>query len=414
MALHDPNPVDGPIGRGLWQRADRVLPGGAIYRSRSADMAGRGVLPGFIVAAEGCRVTDADGCTYVDFLGANGPNLLGYRHPEIEAAADALRARLTSASLFPPSLVEVVERILATWSDMDWGLVAKNGSEVVSLAARVARQHTERMELVAFDLAYHGSDPELAVGTPAGPLATLTGDVARLRWNDPQQLLDHLDRHGDDTAAILLNPIDQRPAVHTTDPTDDFVRAIQTARERWGLMLVLDDVRHGFRLHPLGSHHRLGLHPDLIAIGKALGNGHSISALLGTEALRPAARRIMFTSTHVFEAAPMAAAIATLDVYERDGVFDHLTEMGERLCQGLVGVARDAGHEVTISGPPTMPTMSFDDDPGWKRGRSFSRAAAGAGAIFHPFLNWNLSAAHTASDIDTALDCARVAFETTE
>lgn len=81
------NPIDGPKGRALWERADQVLPGGGIYLSRSADLAGRGVIPGFMASAKGCRVTDVDGRSYIDFLCANGPNLLGYLQPEVEEAA---------------------------------------------------------------------------------------------------------------------------------------------------------------------------------------------------------------------------------------------------------------------------------------------------------------------------------------
>ncbi len=310
IPYRDPSPIDGPVGADLWERADRALPGGGVYFTRSADMSGRGVLPGFIAANDGCRVTDVDGREYIDFLGANGPNILGYRHPEVEAAADDMRSRITTASLFPPSLVEVVERLLQTWSTMGWGLVAKSGSEVVTLGGRVARQHTQRPSLVAFEHSYHGNDPELASGPPTGPLTTLTDDVIRLPWNDPQRLIDYFEIHGADIAGIILNPLDQRPLVQTTEPTAEFLAAIEQVRERWGALVVLDDVRHGFRLHPSGSHRQLGIEPDLIALGKALGNGHSISALLGTEELRTAARKIMFTSTYMFVAPPMAAAAA--------------------------------------------------------------------------------------------------------
>ena len=137
--MSERTPMDRPNGRDLWSRADAVLPGGGAYFTRSADMAGRGVLPGFIAAAQGCTVTDVDGRSYVDWVCANGPNLLGYRHPEVEAAvADELTRALT-ASLLPPALVEVVERLVARFPPMAWGVVAKNGSEVVALAARVAR-----------------------------------------------------------------------------------------------------------------------------------------------------------------------------------------------------------------------------------------------------------------------------------
>lgn len=258
MAHSIENPVDGDRGQALWDRADKVLPGGGIYLSRSADFAGRGVLPGFIAAAEGCRVTDADGRQYIDFLGANGPNILGYRHPEVEAAVRRQADILTSASLFPPTLVEVVERLLAKFASFSWGLVSKNGSEVVSLGARVARQHTGRRGLITFDRAYHGSEPELATSPQPGPLTELTSDVTRVAWNDAQALLDLAKAHGDSFAAILLNPLDQNPRLQTKAASADFVAAIEQVRARYGVLVVFDDVRHGFRLHPEGSHQPAG------------------------------------------------------------------------------------------------------------------------------------------------------------
>jgi glutamate-1-semialdehyde 2,1-aminomutase len=404
------SPIDGPLGAELWDRADRVLPGGGVYLTRSADMSGRGVLPGFIAQADGCRVTDIDGRQYIDFLGANGPNLLGYRYPEVEAAADAVRRTITTASLFPPQLVDLIEQLVARHESMQWGVAAKNGSEAVSLGARVARQHTQRRGIVAFERAYHGNDAELASGPPGGALSDLTAEVHRLPWNDAEALVQHMDRHGNNVAAVVLNPIDQTPRKPTVGASKEFVRAIEHVRDHWGCLVVFDDVRHGFRLHPEGSYRLLGLEPDLVAYGKALGNGHSVSALLGSDEVRRAVRKILFTSTYMFEAPPMAAAIATLEIYERDSVFDHLTAMGERLRSGLVNAAADAGHAVTLSGPPTMPTLLVADDPDASKVRHFSRAAADAGVIFHPFLNWNLSLAHTVDDIDTAVEAARIGF----
>lgn len=407
------SPVDGELGRGLWDRADRVLPGGGIYLSRSADFAGRGVLPGFIAEAEGCRVTDADGRRYIDFMGANGPNILGYRHPDVEAAVRRQADLLTSASLFPPALVEVVERLVSRAPGMAWGVVSKNGSEVVSLGLRVARQHTQRRGVVTFQRAYHGSDPELATAPAPGPLAELTSDVHRLPWNDPQALIDHSARHGDQIAAILLNPLDQTPRAQTVSADPEFVAAIDAVRASHGIQLVFDDVRHGFRLHPEGSHRLLGLEPDLTTFGKALGNGHAISALLGSEAVRRAARKVFYTSTYMFEAPPMAAAMAVLEIYDRDKVFDHITRMGERLRDGVVAAAKAAGHRIGYTGPVTMPTLLFEDDPQGDRQRHFAREAAGRGAILHPSLNWNLSKAHTAADIDETIEIATAAFAAT-
>ncbi len=408
------HPIDGPEGTALWERADRVLPGGGIYLTRSADLAGRGVVPGFIAAAEGCRVVDADGRSYLDYLAANGPNLLGYRHPEVEAAADAQRATLTTASMFPPSLVEVVERLVERFPPMSWGVVSKNGSEVVSLGVRVARHHTQRRRVIAFTSAYHGNDPEFAGAPPPGPLTESTDQFDRLPWNDPQALIDHANRSGNDIAAVLLNPLDQNPGHDTVTASSDFVEAIEHVRDRHGILLVLDDVRHGFRLHPDGSHHLLGTTPDLLAMGKALGNGHAISALLGSDEVRRAARKILYTSTYMFEAPPMHAAMATLTIYDRDHAFAHMSRMGERLRAGIVGAAATAGHHISYSGPTTMPTLLFvGDDDDRTIGRRFSREAAERGALLHPLLNWNLSAAHTEVDIDETIQIVAEAMAAT-
>ena len=407
------NPIDGPRGTALWERADRVLPGGGIYLTRSADLAGRGVIPGFISSSQGCRITDVDGRSYIDYLAANGPNLLGYRHPEVEAAADAERNTITTASMFPPSLVDVVELLVERFPPMSWGVVAKNGSEVVSLGVRIARQHTQRSRVIAFTSAYHGNDQELAGAPPPGPLTESTDRLDRLPWNDAQALVDHADRIGGDVAAVLLNPLDQNPGLPTVAPTAEFIAAIEQLRDRHGVLLVLDDVRHGFRLHPDGSHRPLGIVPDFLAMGKALGNGHAISALLGTDDVRRAARKILFTSTYMFEAPPMRAAMVTLEIYDRDAAFDHMTLMGERLRAGIIAAAERVGHGISYTGPATMPTLLFTGDEDRSIGRRFAREAAGRGALLHPMLNWNLCAAHSESDIDETIQIVDVAMAST-
>ncbi|MDH4169962.1 MAG: hypothetical protein OEW42_10260 [Acidimicrobiia bacterium] len=151
----------------------------------------------------------------------------------------------------------------------------------------------------------------------------------------------------------------------------------------------------------------------IIALGKGLGNGYSISALLGSEELRTAARANLFTSTYMFETPPMRAAIATLTVYDRDGAFAALTSAGERLRDGLLEAAVATGHAINYSGPVAVPMMRFENDPGAIRQAAFARHAADLGAIFHPVLNWFLSAAHTDADIDEAIGIATEAFRLT-
>jgi glutamate-1-semialdehyde 2,1-aminomutase len=157
----------------------------------------------------------------------------------------------------------------------------------------------------------------------------------------------------------------------------------------------------------------VGVQPDLICLGKALGNGYSISAIVGREVLRKAASKIMFTSTYVFETPPMCAALATLDVYDRDDVFKHISHVGKRLRNGILAAAKKTGHRISMTGPATMPTLLFDNDPKFNRLDTFAAHAARLGAIFHPSVNWMLSFAHKDADIDEAVSIAEEALKLT-
>ena len=406
-----PAPIDGPIGQSLWKQADRVLPGGGIYLTRSARFAGNGVQLGFIAQAEGCRVVDSDGRVYIDFLCANGPNILGYRHPEVEAVAQKQWTQADAASYLPPALVELATKLLDAFPEMGWAVPAKNGSDVIALAIRVARAATGRDKIAVFRMAYHGFIPELVpLGTGVPPKAR--ADVVSVPYNDITALVAAFNNN--QFAAVVLNPLDQNPGMDTTDPTPEFCSTIKSLCAEHGTMLIFDDVRSGFRLNPKGSHIPLNLYPDLICLGKALGNGYAISALLGKEELRSAAQSLMFTASHAFGAVALAAATMVLEIYYRDNIFDALWKAGTKLRNGLLEAADQAGHRIKYTGPPTSPTLLFDgDDPQLTTGKRFSLEAARRGVIFHPSLNWFICAAHDDKSIDEALAAARKAFAAT-
>lgn len=402
-------PVDGPNGTTLWARADRVLPGGSMYLTRSADFAGRGNLPGFIESGDGARVVDADGKSYVDFLCANGPIVLGYAHPEVEEAARHQATLATSASLYPSALIDFVEFMVDRSGDMSWGVTAKNGSDVVALALRVARATTGRNKIIQFRYAYHGFSPEVVSGG-AGVPDSHRGHIVWVGWNDEEALAAAVAEHADELAAILINPLEQNPARDTIDLSPTMAAAITSAAHDAGAMVVLDDVRHGLRMHPSGSHRTIGLTPDLICMGKALGNGRPVGLLMGSESARAGARELLFTATFCFEAVALRAAQATVEIYDRDGAFDAMTRAGIALRDGVVSAAERHGRRISWSGPPTMPTMRFIDDRGQVLGERFARAAAHHGAIFHPRLNWFLNAAHDSTAINDAIAAADAAF----
>lgn len=406
-------PVNGPNNLALWARTDKVMPGGGIYRTRSARFAGRDVLPGFIASAQGCRVTDVDGKTYLDFNCGNGPNLLGYRHPEVDAAARQQAEKMDLASFFPESMPAYAERLLDWATEFDWTIFTKNGSDSTNLAIRVMRAARQRPIVVLFRAAYHGFGSEIALSHET-PFDQEQPHIVRLPWNDADALLALIDTCGDQVAGIMINPLDQSPLRETVSVSSQMIEAINTFRAQTGAYVTVDDVRHGFRLHPRGSHVAMGLQADLLCLGKALANGYATSALVGTGILRESAERILFTATYMFSSPTFRAGMTTLDVYERDNVFDHLQQMGQLLVDGIVSAALAMGHEdVVMSGPPTMPTLLLGDDSKARRARIFARNAARLGAIFHPTLNWFLCYAHAQQDIEEAIDIARRAFAET-
>lgn len=406
-------PVNGPANEALWARTDAVIPGGGIYLTRSARFAGRDVMPSFIASAEGCRLVDADGRSFLDFNCGNGPNLLGYRHPEVDAAAASQAARVDLAAFFPEVMPAYAERLLEWGDGFHWALFTKNGSDSTNLAMRIMRAARRQPYVVLFESAYHGFGIEIALA-PETTFDEQHKYVIRVPWNDAGALLEVADTYGEQVAGIMLNPLDQNPAQPTRGVSPELVDAIARFRERTGALVTVDDVRNGFRLHPRGSHVHMGIDPDLLCLGKAQANGYSTSTVLGREALRAAAERINFTATYMFSAVAFRAGMATIDIYERDGVFDHIVAMGQRLKDGIVRAGREAGHEDTVmSGPAAMPTFLFAEDSKAKRARTFARHAAQRGAIFHPLLNWFVSFAHKEADIDEAIDIARQAFELT-
>ncbi|MEO8813539.1 MAG: aminotransferase class III-fold pyridoxal phosphate-dependent enzyme, partial [Caulobacteraceae bacterium] len=154
----------------------------------------------------------------------------------------------------------------------------------------------------------------------------------------------------------------------------------------------------------------VGVEPDLSTWGKCIANGHPISALLGSDKARRAASAIYVTGSFWFQAAPMAAALATLERIRETNYLEHIVALGTRLREGLDERAAAAGLGLRQSGPVTMPLFLFDDDPDLRKGFFFGREMLRRGIYVHPWHNMFLCAAMSTDDIDQALDAAEVAL----
>jgi glutamate-1-semialdehyde 2,1-aminomutase len=392
----------------LFERATKVIPGG-IYGHASPAMAMPGAFPYYAERAHGCRYWDVDGNEYIDYLCGYGPMILGHQHPEVEAAAARAQRDALCLNHPGPVMVELAEYLVSLVEFAAWSVFGKNGSDMTTWALQVAREYTQRRKILKVAGAYHGIDPWCSPGH-AGLLDEDRVHIHDFQWNHPESFDHLLKQHRGDIAGVIMTPF-HHPAFQSSQmPAPGFWAHIETACRREGIVLILDDIRAGFRLDLGGSHKIFGFEPDLICFCKAIANGHALSAALGRKELRVAASKVFLTGSYWNSPPAMAAAMACLQVMQRDDTVARIHNIGKMLMNGLAEVGRKYGYAMCASGPPAIPFLSFADDPSLRRQQRFCAEVTRRGAILHPHHNWFLSAAHTPEDIGATLRMADAAF----
>jgi len=395
----------------LFQRATKVIPCG-IPGHLSPAVTVPGSFPYYATHGKGGRYWDVDGNEYIDFLCGYGPVILGYQHPEVDAAAAARREQ---GSVFnhPTALaIELAEKLVSLVPIADWATFARNGSDVTFYSIQVARQYTGRRKILMARGAYHGTHPWSIHSLP-GLIPSDYEHVLHFTWNDVDEVRDLFKRHGDDIAGIIVTPYHHPAFGDQVMPAPGFYDELMRLRDQHDALLILDDVRAGFRLDIGGSNEHFGFKPDLICFCKALANGHVISAIVGNQRAKNAASQVFFTGSYFQAAAEMAASLACLGVLERGEAIPNMARLGTRLQEGLRQRAEAHGLQVSVTGPPAIPNMTFANETNFRRMQRFSGEAARRGVIFHPHHNWFVCAALTEADLQETLDVAGACFRAT-
>ncbi len=397
-----------PKSKALFERARQVIPGG-IYGHVQPSATIPGVFPYFAERGEGGYYWDVDGRKILDLMCGYGPLILGYHHQEIEEAAAIQRAKGLVFN-HPASLsVELAEKLVDRVGFADWTVFGKNGSDMTTWAIQVAREHTKRSKIAVVSGAYHGVDAWCTPGK-GGLILEDRVHIHTFEWNNLDSLQSLFSDYAKQFAAVVVTPF-HHPAFGESElPHEGFLDDLEQLCHREGVLLVLDDIRAGFRLHAGGSHRPYGFEPDLSCYCKALANGYSISATAGKEEFRKAATRVFLTGSYWNNPVPMAASLACLEIIARESVPEHLEQMGLRLQSGISAVAKAAGVDVRWSGPPSMPYLSIRDDPNLYLIQEFAAKSLDRGVFFHPHHNWFLSQAHKEKEIDLAIEVAGDVF----
>jgi glutamate-1-semialdehyde 2,1-aminomutase len=392
----------------LRERAMAVIPNG-MYGHQSV-MLLPDDYPQFFDRAEGAYLWDVDGNRYTDFLCGYGPNLFGYGNAQIDQAYVERMKRGDTMTGPGQVMVELAEALTAQVSHADWAMFCKNGTDATTMAMMIARNFTQKKTIVLAKGAYHGAAPwctPLKNGvTPADRANQVFYD-----YNDVESLEAAVREAGSDLAAIFAAPIKHDTFIDQELPDPEYARRARELCDEHGALLIVDDVRAGFRLARDCSWSLVGVKPDLSTWGKAIANGHPISALLGADIARFAAATIYATGSYWFSAAPMAASLATLKLIRETDYLERTIVLGERLRSGLDEVAGRHGFGLRQTGPAQLPLIMIDDDPTGAKGYFWNNALLKRGVYFHPWHNMFITTAMTDGDIDQAIEAADDAFK---
>ncbi|GBF72503.1 aspartate aminotransferase family protein [Paenibacillus sp. 598K] len=420
--------------RHKYETSRRYLAGGVASSLRSAMKPS----PLFAASGSGPRLRDVDGNEYIDYLLAYGPLILGHAHPAITARVIEAMERGITYGIQHDGEIELARRLTELLPCADQVALSGSGTEAVMLALRLARAYTGKRKVVRFHGHYHGwsdaiftafpssdmrasaptSDAAVSPGTGGQSTAALE-DIILLPWNDAEALERALRAHREEIAAVISEPVMCNNGCML--PKAGYLEQMRRLTEELGIVMILDEVITGFRLGLGGAHGKLGIQPDLITIGKALGGGVAISAVAGRRELMSLIEdgTVSHLGTLNGNGVATAAALATIDVLASDDGAAYATM--EHTARLLVDGLREllAKHEIpgVINQAGPVFNLMFTDEPIVEDFATFTKKDAAKYSRFAELMLaegvlvrsnglWYISAVHTEREVNDTLRAA--------
>jgi len=394
----------------------------------------------YVKEGRGARITDLDGNVYVDYRMGYGPSILGYADERVDAAA---REGMKVGGVFALSTeaeYEVATRIASMVPAAELVRFSNSGTEAVMAALRLARAFTKRDDYVILEGSYHGlfdaamwytpmdkwkqvGDPEVHPYSEGVPLAT-RHFAHFVQANDANQLEDVLKRHGDRIACLLVEPIMGNCLGIAAEP--EYVRAARALCDRYGVVMIIDEVKTGFRVARGGVQELYGVRADLCTFAKAVANGYPISVLAGREdIMRKLGKGVAHGGTYTAHPVSLAAAAKTLEILAETDALASLATYGTRLRSGMSQILKARGIAHSFVGHPSMSGLYFAHDPprtyrDWK-GSDYTFYDATAKQLHDECIlcepdsrePWFVSAAHDESCLKDTLSAFEIAIDRT-
>lgn len=414
--------------RRAFHDAARLMPGGVNSPARACRSVG--AEPSFTAGAQGPFVRDVDDNEYIDYVGAFGPMILGHGHPAIVEAIVTQAQRGQSYGTPTEAETELAEAIVAAVPGIERLRLVNSGTEATMSALRVARGFTGRAKVVKFEGCYHGHVDYLLVKAGSGAMTLGTPDSAGVTegcardtllapFNDLEAVQALFEAHGDDIAAVILEPVVGNMGV--VPPVAGFLEGLRELTTARGALLVFDEVMTGFRVAMGGAQERYGVTPDLTCLGKIVGGGLPVGAYGG----RADVMGVVAPEGAVYQAGTnsgnplsVAAGLATLRVLREEPIHERAAALATRLNEGLTAAAAAAGVAACVQQVGSMLTLFFTDGPVHSMGdipstaparfAVFWRGMRDAGVMLPPsqYEAWFVSGAHDEALIDRTVAAA--------
>lgn len=424
----------------LFADAQRYMPGGVSATARRNAALGH---PFYIARGDGALVYDRDGKPYVDLCISHGASLLGHNHPAVTAAVrQALDLGIVCAAETEHQIA-LAKRVSEIVPCAEMARFSSSGTETMMHGLRLARAATGRDKIIKFEGHFHGysdflnfswAPPLDKAGSKRQPvpypesagIPSVAGEtLIVVPFNDPDALEAAFAAHGDEVAALVMEPINYDSGCIPPEP--GFVQLCRELCDRYGALLFFDEVLTAFRVALGGAQQRLGVVPDLAVLGKAFGAGMPISALVGKRDvmmhLRPAGEAEM-SGTYLAHLTAVLAASAALEEYSRPGFYEQLDARCEYFFGSFGQLIERSGVKVRLQhvGPrfglyfgldPHIPVINYRQAAVQDRAQllAFVRGCIERGVYFHVAAHHGFSAAHDETDLDRALEAIEGALE---
>lgn len=353
-------------------RAKTLIPGGVNSPARAFNAVGG--EPIFMDHAKGQYLYDIDGNRYLDYIGSWGPMILGHAHPQVIDAIQRAASKGTSFGAPTENESRLAELIMQAVPSIQRVRLVSSGTEATMSAIRVARGATGREKIVKFSGCYHGHVDSLLVaagsaaatlGVPDSPGVTAgtSSDTVVLNYNDVDGLVSVFAEHGNQIAAVILEPIVGN--MGTVIPTDAFLKALRSETTAHGSILIFDEVMTGFRVAFGGAQSLLGIEPDMTTLGKIVGGGLPLAAYGGKASIMDnvmPAGKVYQAGTLSGNPLATAAGAATLQILREDPPYAYLEQQASRLADGLLSAAKSAGFPAQMQRMGSMMTLFFNEN----------------------------------------------------